>query len=293
VAASAAIEVNRPRALIGKYGLGATTMLLNGAAKMSFQGQKCVSMSWNELGAFRAILMREFSYFASSETNVPQDIFYLHVRMMKFAHMTHVRLIYEMLIEHPWAADWQPLSGSVRKYLSHLDALARIPEEEQPFIKLIYGDKLDLFPRKELQALTACSLAVLEQNNDDLGDYYHDSQFGAVADQFMEELAARNAHAARQRANERSSAAPAGEMPRTLALAQEETGVELQFLPPRPHAVTAPAQPAVASRPGEEGITTLSPEEQAALDRGDYDDEQGHEETETSDGGETAYPAEG
>jgi len=181
------IAINRPRGLIQKYSLDDVTMILNGDLRMSNDAHVGINVAWNEMSAFRAICMREFATFGASDTDMGQDIVFTNVRLMRYGQMVHSTLIYRFIQEYPWVAEFPGLRGQVAAYKDSIRAMLGVDATIRPFVKLIWGDKTNIFPRKEMEGLVACALSVLEETNDTLKDFYRSALWGNLVESFQEE----------------------------------------------------------------------------------------------------------
>jgi len=186
-----ALSIARPKALISKYSLDETTEILNGRAKLSELAMYGINIAWNELSSFRSACMLQFIKFGASDTDLGQDIIYTNIRLMRFGQMTHALLIYQFIRSYPWVDQVPSLRGSVEAYRDSVKAANDIDVEVRPFIKLVWGDKANIFPRKEMEALVACAVSVLQEDQETLADFYRSAQYGSVIEAFHEERALR------------------------------------------------------------------------------------------------------
>ena len=85
---------------------------------------------------------------------------------------------------YPWAVDVPQLLQSITIYRNHMVEAAKIDKAYQPFIQLIWGDKLELFPRKDLGPLIAVAYSTDRPQNVTLASYYCNGRFMSVVEAF-------------------------------------------------------------------------------------------------------------
>lgn len=182
-----AITEKRPLAVIGKASLDEHTLILNGALRLSDASHVYLHAAWSEMTSFRSQCFLEFVGYASMEVNFAQDIIYTSVHLLRFSGMGHAKLSYKLIRAYPWVVNFSPLAGSVATFLDSVRESARVPEHLQPYLKLIYGDKSSLFPRKDMEPLIACAAAEEETMSDTMTQFYRSDRYSAIVDLFMEE----------------------------------------------------------------------------------------------------------
>jgi hypothetical protein len=180
------ITENRPRALIQKFKLEALE-ILTGHARISDNGHSQLNQAWLEMSSLKAECFREFSTFSHSSTDLGQDILLTNVNMMRFGQMQHATIIHKFLLAYPWASEMQALRQSISVYFDSINAALKVESHLQPFIKIIWGDKSGLFPRKELGPLIAVALDMEKEVHESLANYYSDERFVSVIEAFKEE----------------------------------------------------------------------------------------------------------
>lgn len=181
-----AITVARPKALIGKFTIeGVET--LNGLLKMSNVAHEMIFQAWLEMSSLKAECFREFSSYTASQTSLGQDIILTNITLMRFAQMNHATIIHKFLLAYPWASELPYLRQPLTLYMDSLAAAAKMPASLQPFIKIIWGDKSGLFPRKDLGALIAVALDTEKEVNETLSSYYSDERFASIVEAFRDD----------------------------------------------------------------------------------------------------------
>jgi len=186
-----ALTVNRPRAVKGKAHISADTAYLEGSLRLSDVSHSKLNDAWTEMSSLRAVCMEEFSLYSQSDTDVTQDILYTTMHLLKFSNMSHAKISYDFLQAHPWAVEVVALRKAIGIFLGSVNALSSYKESMIPYVKLVYGDKVDIFPRKEMEPLIACAVASGLEMSPSLRDFYTSGDFQPVVDAFLEELAQR------------------------------------------------------------------------------------------------------
>lgn len=183
----AAITENRPGAIIGKCNLDEETLTLVGALRLSDPSHTYIHAAWAEMTTFRAACFLEFMNYASMNVNFAQDIIYTSVHLLRYTGLTHARFAYKLLKANPWVREFPPLQGSVTVFEDSLRESMKVPSLLQPYLKLIFADKSNLFPRKEMEPLVACAVAIEEQMSDTVQQFYRSDKYAAIVDLFMDE----------------------------------------------------------------------------------------------------------
>ncbi|TQS38262.1 hypothetical protein Golomagni_01238 [Golovinomyces magnicellulatus] len=178
-----AITIARPKALIEKYRIPGIA-ILNGPAMISNHGHLFIHQAYIEMTKFTGECFKEFSNYTTSTTNLYQDIINVNVTLLRFANMQHAAIINRFIGAYPWVSEISELRQCLTIYASSVQALCKMPPALQPYVKLIYGDKSGIFPRKELGPLIACALEVEKEINETLKNYHHDDQFGEIVKKF-------------------------------------------------------------------------------------------------------------
>lgn len=182
----------RPKALRGKAHIPDQLDYLEGELKMSDSSHLCINSSWSEMGQLRSVVFREYALYDDDEADLMKDILWTNVHLMRYANMGHALITYNFLQAYPWAADVPALKTSIGIYLNSLREASKVDQKLFPFIKLIYGDRSGLFPRKDMEPLVACSVAVQKETSSTLADFYTSSTFNPIVDAFLEEKARRD-----------------------------------------------------------------------------------------------------
>lgn len=183
----AQITTSRPLALISKYHLDDPTVILTGTLRLSDYAHEMLNLSWDELGAFKIACITRFADFGTDATNLPQDIIFTNLQLLKFSGMAHALINYKFLKAYPWAVEIPVLRSSIVTFIDSVAKSAKVEAKLQPFVKMMYGDKTDLFPRKEMEPLIACAVAAETDVHESLSGYYTTQKFGPVVEAFLEE----------------------------------------------------------------------------------------------------------
>lgn len=188
-----AITDRRPAAIIGKCNLDPLTLTLNGALRLSDASHTYINAAWSEMTVFRAVCFLEFMNYASMEVNFAQDIIYTSVHLLRYTGLSHARFSYKLIKANPWVKDFPPLQSSYTVFEDSLRESMKIPAMLQPYIKLIFADKSNLFPRKEMEPLVACAVAIEQQMYDTVQQFYRSDRYTAIVDLFLAERQRRSA----------------------------------------------------------------------------------------------------
>lgn len=177
----------RPRALRQKAHIAEDLDFLEGELRMSDHSHFMVNNAWAEMGQLRAVVFTEYSSYDSDETDVAKDIIWTSVHLMRYSSMNHALITYNFLQAYPWAVEMPALKTSISIYMASLREAGKIDPRLFPFLKLIYGDKAGLFPRKEMEPLIACALDDQEGTTATLADFYRSATFNPIVEAFRAE----------------------------------------------------------------------------------------------------------
>lgn len=181
------ISVKRPLALRGKAHINDVCAFLDGTLRLSDTSHLMINSAWAESASLRAVAIKEFSTYQDMDTDITQDLIYTSMHLMKFGNMSHAKITYNFLKAHPWADEVPSLQGAIGVYRDSIVAAGKHPEHLRPYLKLIYGDKLGVFPRNELEVLIDCAVAVEKETNPTLEDFFVSDKYGAVVEAFLQE----------------------------------------------------------------------------------------------------------
>lgn len=194
-----AITEKRPAAIIGKCNLDENTLTLNGPLRISDDGHVYINAAWSEMTIFRATCFLEFIQYASMEVNFAQDIIYTSVHLLRYTGLSHARFSYKLIMSNPWVKDFAPLQSSYTTFEDSLKESIKVPALLQPYVKLIFADKSSLFPRKEMEPLVACAVAMEQEMHDSVQQFYRSDKYAAIVDLFLAERQRRSAGGAQKR----------------------------------------------------------------------------------------------
>jgi hypothetical protein len=184
----APITQARPEALKKKAHVEAICSFLDGPLRLSDPSHLAINSAWSESASLRAVCVTEFAQYSEMETDIVQDLIYTSMHLMRFGSMSHAKITYAFLRAYPWAGEVPSLKSAVGVFRDSARAALKYSETLRPYLKLIYGDKLTIFPRNELEVLIACAVEVEKVNNPTLQDFYTNDKFGPVVEAFIEEL---------------------------------------------------------------------------------------------------------
>lgn len=182
-----ALSKARPEALRKKAHFPDICGFLDGPLRLSDTSHLQINNAWAEMSGLRALVITEFSRYSQSETDFSQDLIFTTMHLLRFSGMQHARLTMDFLRAYPWAFEIPALRGPISIYIESIRAAARYDEGIQPFIKLIYGDKAAVFPRKDLEPLVACAVACATEASEALRDFYVSNDYSTIVEAFLEE----------------------------------------------------------------------------------------------------------
>lgn len=181
------ISAKRPLALRGKAHITDVCAFLDGTLRLSDESHLLINSAWAESAALRALSIREYATYQEMETDINQDLIFTSMHLMKFGNMSHAKITYNFLKAHEWADEVPALRGAIGVYRDSIQAASKHPEYLRPYLKLIYGDKLGIFPRNELEVLIDCAVAEQKANNPTLEDFFVSDRYSAVVEAFLSE----------------------------------------------------------------------------------------------------------
>jgi hypothetical protein len=181
------ITVARPRALRGKCDLGDSIACLDGPVRMSDYSHLRINSAWSEMGLLRSVVFSEYAYYDSESSDFIKDIIWTSIHLLQYANMAHAKITYNFLQAYPWASEVPSLRNSIAIYMNSVQTASKMDPVLFPFIKLIYGDKSGIFPRKEMEPLIACATAVQRETTQSLSEFYTNAAFNPIVDAFIQE----------------------------------------------------------------------------------------------------------
>jgi len=217
----------RPEALIKKSHLPVNPELLMGSIRFSDESHVQINNAWQELALLRSLCFTSFAEYEQDATNDLQDIIYTTMHLLKYSGMQHAKIVNGFLQAYPWAREVPALRTAISKFDQSILSAARYPKKVQPYIKLIYGDKADIFPRKEMEVLISCAVSASEETSPDIVNFYTSEAFTSIVEAFMAERSRRgNVRTLTLRADEHSLLSKLGHLDITPATEEEEEEVD-------------------------------------------------------------------
>jgi hypothetical protein len=183
--------VSRPLALRGKAHITDSLEFLEGELRLSDSSHLMINNAWSEMSQLRALVFNEYAYYSSSETDAGQDLIFTTMHLLRFSNMAHAKITFDFLRAYPWAVEVPALKTPIGIYADSVRASQKIDPAIFPYVKLIYGDKSNIFPRKELEPLVACAATVNQSTQASLADFYRSNAFNPIVEAFLEEKARR------------------------------------------------------------------------------------------------------
>lgn len=186
-----AITTARPDAVKKKAHLSGVMGFLDGPLRLSDTSHNLINNAWAELSSLRALVMSEFAKFGQSDTDFSQDMVYTTMHLLRWGAMTHAKITMDFVRAYPWVASVPQLRASLSVFIESVRALEKVDPLLRPYVKLIYGDKSSVFPRKELEPLVACAVDVATEVSETLTAFYVSNAYQPIVDAFNEERARR------------------------------------------------------------------------------------------------------
>lgn len=182
----------RPEAVRNKAHLATVRALLDGPLRLSDESHNMINNAWAEMAVARSVAITEFATYSQSDTDFGQDIIYTTMHLLRWNGMQHARITMDFLNSYKWAPEVPQLRTFIAKYLDHMKTAARFDASIQPYLKVIFQDKVDIFPRKELEPLVGCALDMQESVSDTLKSFYRSSDYSSIIAAFREEAERRS-----------------------------------------------------------------------------------------------------
>jgi hypothetical protein len=158
---------------------------LEGELRLSDESHLAINNAWAEMSQLRALVFTEYAHYNASETDMAQDIVYTTMHLLKFSNMAHAKITFDFLRAYPWAVEVPALRTSIGIYLDSIKVASSMDQNLFPYVKLIYGDKSNVFPRKELEPLVACATTVNQATQTSLADFYRSNAFNPIVEAFI------------------------------------------------------------------------------------------------------------
>jgi hypothetical protein len=181
------ITQRRPDALKRKAHLEGDVVVLDGEYRISDIGHIMINSAWAELTALRSQCIRSFSSFESDTTDEVQDLIYTTMHLLKYSNMNHAKIANNFIATYPWVHEVPALKSSLTVFAESVEAAEKYDPTIRPFVKLMYGDKANIFPRKEMEPLIACAVGATQDVNPTLAQFYTSDDYAGIVDAFLEE----------------------------------------------------------------------------------------------------------
>lgn len=201
-----ALTENRFKALKGKYGWDDTVAApLSSKYRPSVDAFKGFSAAWVRLVAYKKALFTSAAALLAQKSGAEDDAFLTTVKMMRYADLTHVTLIHEFLSQYYWVGSIPSLAADVNSYYAGLQQLLNacdvltdtrgreLKDAEgnlvrdtacMPYLKMIYGDSLDLAKRDTMKKLLFVAWSVLKESSPTLSEYEVADRFPPILAEF-------------------------------------------------------------------------------------------------------------
>jgi hypothetical protein len=209
---SKALLTGRPNALLQKYRWsGADVPMLGASLKPSAFAFGSLTRAWQYIPASRVVIISHVVASSSAGASVEDEAAFTSVRLMKWGEIGHMAIVGEFLQRFPdaWYAPF--IAPEVAAYVAGirqllelcpvlLDPLGRPLKTASgqdardrtlmPYIKILYGDKLDVAMRKNMNPLIAIAREMLLTVLPDIKDYIPPKDQELMVERFKEYHAA-------------------------------------------------------------------------------------------------------
>jgi len=175
----------RPTALTDAFKLPAQVTFLFGEWMLSDQSYEKINQAWKERTAFRQAAFKEMILYSKGDTDLGQQILYQNVKLLKWAYHSHVPMVMQLVKSYPWVREMPIMKDSMYEYDTSTEVYLAQKPILRPYLKLLGNDSCELFLRKNLEPLIACAVADQAQVHATINNYYTDSKYAGVVDQFI------------------------------------------------------------------------------------------------------------
>jgi hypothetical protein len=181
------ITQKRPDALMRKAHLDGEYAVLNGPYRISDVGHVLINSAWAELTSLRIYCIKAFATFEAEGTDEVQDLIYTTMHLLKYSNMNHAKIANNFIAAYPWVHEVPALKSSLVIFVDSVKAADQYDSAVRPYVKLMFGDKANIFPRKEMEPLIACAVAATQDVNPTLAQFYTSDDYAGIVDAFLEE----------------------------------------------------------------------------------------------------------
>jgi len=126
---------------------------------------------WELYAQFRTGYLLPLLPLADTPSGITHSILGTMVKMLKYAQMAHVRLIYEFCSTYRFVVDMPEFAAETFLLASDSKKWAAFPSIEQSYVKVLYRDQAGIFDSKSLMRLSSLARDVMMETRGSLGDY--------------------------------------------------------------------------------------------------------------------------
>nr|WOK58254.1 MAG: ORF2 protein [Armillaria cepistipes negative-stranded RNA virus 1] len=135
-----------------------------GQLKLSHASQVEICEVWELDPSFRHAFFVPLTKYEGGVGGVSGNIINTTVKMLKWSHMAHVKIIRDFFGRYPWVPQLFPELSSEIAFLSHgMDRLATVDESTRLYHKLLERDNTDIFDRRVLMKMIGLAKHGLER----------------------------------------------------------------------------------------------------------------------------------
>jgi hypothetical protein len=206
-AGSHALTTNRFAALMSRFSWDATT-----AFPLSEHGRPNdiafggLNLAWVRLVGYKRATFKFTAKLLASEKSAEEEAYLTTTRLMRFAELSHIIIIHSFIQRYAWASLVPSLEVDAQNYFAGLRQLYEMCEPlldhrgnpiknehgtvlrdsaEMPYLKMIYGDSLDLAKRDGMLKLLYVAWSVLKETETTLNDYEVPDSFPTALAEFQ------------------------------------------------------------------------------------------------------------
>ncbi|DAD54828.1 ORF2 protein [Armillaria mellea negative strand RNA virus 2] len=205
---SAALKTNRFRALRSRFAWDDEYACVTAEnSRPSDYAFSYINLAWVRLVAYKRALFSMTARMLTQQRGAEEDAYLTTARLMSYAELSHVMLIHKFLQMYPWAGTIPALQVDRQNYfaglrqlyemcepiLDHRGAQQRDSDGEvirdasaMPYMKLIYGDALDLAKRDGMLKLLYVAWSVLKETEATLSEYEVPDEYPTILAEFAQ-----------------------------------------------------------------------------------------------------------
>lgn len=201
-----ALETKRFDALKKKYKwTDLQAPVLSEEARPSNEFFSVLSSAWGRMPHLRREFFTYAAHISTFNSNAEDEALFTVVRLMKWSDLAHITIINTLIAQYPWVLSLPSLATAAQAYAAGLnqlrqmcpiktDAFGREEKDEDgsvvrdttlmPYVKVVYGDKLDVARRDQMLPLIFLAVEILKPSLVSLAQYTVGSVYPVVMREF-------------------------------------------------------------------------------------------------------------